>query len=392
MRLSPDGRRLAVIDHPIVGHDTGTLLLYEGEGPPRTLGRTWTSLQGLAWPPSSDEVWVTGSRMGTDNALFAVDTVSGRERELLSGGGRLSLHDIGPDGRVLLERSTSRMHMFFGRAGEPERDLTFLDGTYPVDLSDDGRLLLFGESGQAGGASQTTYVQATDGSSPIRLGAGRPLGFVAGATAALVAPSARPDHLEIVPLDAPEAARRYQAPGISLYQWASGFPGDSGHLLFVGAADRHAARTYRAALDGTAPVPLTPENVVIWRNTLSPDGRQLAARCPGRGYCLYGSEGEFHPIPGLGRGMPLRWDAAGLRLYAFEREGTAARVFSLDPRDGKRETLFSVAPKDPVGVLRIGDLVLTPDGRAWAYVFLRRLSELFVVEGLPARPKPHRDL
>ncbi len=203
-----------------------------------------------------------------------------------------------------------------------------------------------------------------------------------------MAPGLRPDRVEVVPVDASGPIRSYRAPGVTSFQWAGAFPGDPGRLLFVGAAGGRAARLYQAALDGGTPVPLTPEGMVIWRNTVSPDGARVVASCtPGTGFCVYptGAEASALPLAVLGGALPVRWDATGQRLFVFERDGQRARVMALHP-DGRREELFSLSPRDPVGVLRINDLVLTPDGLAWVYGFLRRHSDLFVVRGLPTRP------
>ena len=45
----------------------------------------------------------------------------------------------------------------------------------------------------------------------------------------------------------------------------------------------------------------------------------------------------------------------------------------------QQETL---QPPDPVGISGIPNLLLTPDGRAYTYNVVRKLSELYLVEGL----------
>ncbi|MFN2447406.1 MAG: hypothetical protein ABR606_17700 [Vicinamibacterales bacterium] len=39
-------------------------------------------------------------------------------------------------------------------------------------------------------------------------------------------------------------------------------------------------------------------------------------------------------------------------------------------------------PADPAGVVEIMTLVLTPDAKAYAYTYVRALSDLYLVEGL----------
>jgi hypothetical protein len=57
-------------------------------------------------------------------------------------------------------------------AEEGERDLSLLDWSLLRDISPDGKLILFDESGEGGGAVHAVYVRRTDGSPAVRLGEG----------------------------------------------------------------------------------------------------------------------------------------------------------------------------------------------------------------------------
>jgi len=59
-----------------------------------------------------------------------------------------------------------------------------------------------------------------------------------------------------------------------------------------------------------------------------------------------------------------------------------AKVTRVDVESGKREPFKSLIPADPSGVERISNVLVTPDGKGYAYCFTRLLSDLFVVEGL----------
>ncbi len=59
-----------------------------------------------------------------------------------------------------------------------------------------------------------------------------------------------------------------------------------------------------------------------------------------------------------------------------------AIVSRLDALTGQRTPWRDLSPPDAVGVRTVGDIIGTPDGKAYAYSYYRRLSELFVVEGL----------
>jgi hypothetical protein len=76
--------------------------------------------------------------------------------------GRLVLHDIAPDGRVLLERTGTGGETFLGRSGqEGLRELTWLDVSGAEGLSADGSQVLLVESGDGGGPDYTSYLRST---------------------------------------------------------------------------------------------------------------------------------------------------------------------------------------------------------------------------------------
>jgi serine/threonine protein kinase len=63
----------------------------------------------------------------------------------------------------------------------------------------------------------------------------------------------------------------------------------------------------------------------------------------------------------------------------------AAHAKGVTHRDldtGRRELWKQIMPADRTGVVAIRGILPTPDGRAYAYSYLRALSELYVVEGL----------
>lgn len=105
-RISPDQQHIAFFEHP-VGDDRGDVCVVDLVGHKRVLSAGWSSLDGLAWTPSGSEVWFAGSNTGSSRALYAV-SLSGRVRPVLRVPGSLLLHDIAPDGRVLLQQDDSR--------------------------------------------------------------------------------------------------------------------------------------------------------------------------------------------------------------------------------------------------------------------------------------------
>lgn len=100
-RISPDGTRVAFIDHPVSGDDLGDVCVIGADGAKRTLSPDWASVTGLAWSADGREIWFTGSEIGANTSLYAVD-LSGRQRVVMTSPGLVIIHDISSDGRVLL--------------------------------------------------------------------------------------------------------------------------------------------------------------------------------------------------------------------------------------------------------------------------------------------------
>ncbi|HVR70972.1 MAG TPA: winged helix-turn-helix domain-containing protein [Vicinamibacteria bacterium] len=381
VRLAPDGRRVAFLEHPVWGDDRGRVVVVDRAGRKTTLSDGWASMQGLAWSPDSREVWFTAARVGADSALFAV-TLDGRERAVHPALGRLVVHDIAPDGRVLLERNTLRAEVRFRGPGDAgERDLSWLDLSRVVEVTPGGRRLLFMESGEGGGPDYGVWLRDTDGSTPVRVGRGWAMGVSPDGAWVLSVPVRQPDRIELLPTGAGET-RSIRDEGITAYEWAGWLP-DGRRIAFTARAGTSAARVYVRDLAGGTPRPVTPPGVAVHRDTVTPDGRYLAAAC-GKQACLYPIDGgeEPRPIPGTEGMSLLSWGDGGV-LYLREHKGhPPTRILRLDTATGRRETWRELAPPDPSGVVSVGNVALTRDGGAYAYNYARQLSDLYVVAGL----------
>src|SRR5207302_7834614 len=87
--------------------------------------------------------------------------------------GDASLLDVSRDGRIIVARQNNQREMRAFRPGETrEHDLSWLDWTYPRDISPDGGTVLFDESGFGGGPNYSVFVRKTNGSPAVRLGGG----------------------------------------------------------------------------------------------------------------------------------------------------------------------------------------------------------------------------
>jgi predicted Ser/Thr protein kinase/dipeptidyl aminopeptidase/acylaminoacyl peptidase len=383
-RLSPKADRIAFLDHEFSADDAGTVAVIDLSGKKTTLTSRWASEHGLAWSPSGEEIWFTATEAGANRSLYAV-TLAGRLRVVTRVPGGLKLHDIARSGRVLLTRESPRVGILGLMQGDTrERDLSFLDYSFASDLASDAQLLLFDEEGEAGGANYTVHIRKSDRSPVVRLGEGNALALSPDGRWALSMMPVANSPFFLLPTGTGDR-REVGTPGISPEQAAAWLP-DSRHFLFAGTEAGHGVRLYLQGIDGEKPRPIGPEGILtaLPGFTVSSDGKRVAAIGPDhQGLLVPLDGGEALPLPGVEEGeVPLRFSPDGRSVYLWKRGDVPARVSRLDIETGKREVWKNLLPADPAGVERISNVLVTSDGKAYAYCYARLLSDLFIVEGL----------
>ena len=382
LRLSPAGNRVAFLSHPVPGDDRGEVVTVDAAGERTVLSRDWASLEGLAWSPDGREVWFTGAKVGADSTLNAV-TLSGVERVVTRGPGRLVLHDIRPDGAVLLERATRRTELRGRfRGADAERDLSWLDLSMVTDLSADGRTVVFSESGEGGGAGYGVFTRATDGAPPVRLGEGRAMTISPDGRWVLTMPLFGPPRIVALPTGA--GTPRTLALGFARHAWAGWFP-DGKRVVFSAAEAGQPMRAYVQDFEGGAIRPLTGE-VSMGPALVTPDGQRLLARTAGVSgqWQLYPiAGGAPQPAPLNTYDRPLAFTSDGLALFVSPWSETGpCRVERVDLATGQRTGWTEVRVEDKAGAGPMLPMVMTPDGQSYAYSVHRVLSELYLVRGL----------
>jgi Tol biopolymer transport system component len=386
-RVSPKGDLVAFEDHPTQGDDNGSIAVVDLSGHKRNLTRNWYSTQGLAWSPDGEEVWFTAADL-VDRYLSAV-SLSGKERQVTRIPGTLILFDIWHDGRILLSRATRRREIVGFSQGSKEKDLSWLDYSYPADLSADGKTVLFDEEGVGGALSYGTgqelayavYLRRTDGSPAVRLGAGAAAALTADQKWAIMQTPGSPVQLRLLPTGAGEA--QVLTNDVINHQWVRCFA-DGKRFLFSGDEPGHAVRLYVQDFSGGKPLAITPEGVNGTTFAISPDGQQVAAIGPDdKGYLYPVADGAPRPIAGLQPGeRPIGWAQEADTLYVYQPGEMPARAFRLNVATGKRTLWKQFLPADPAGVATIGPILITPDGKSYVYGFHRHLADLYLVEGL----------
>jgi hypothetical protein len=170
--------------------------------------------------------------------------------------------------------------------------------------------------------------------------------------------------------------------------WAWWTP-DGRRVIFQGREKDRAWRYYIQQPPDGQPQPISPEGIECW--------------APGQGWapCSYVQEdrsrpiriwelrsldgGETRPAPWIGQEeVVIAWSPDGRHAFVAGSYQPPFRVFRAEVATGRREPWLAASPPDPAGVAPLKNVgaVITPDGRHYAYSYLRTLSDLFLVEGL----------
>jgi eukaryotic-like serine/threonine-protein kinase len=388
-RVSPDGKYVAFFDHANQGDDAGALAVVDTAGTKKTLTRQWYGTEGLAWTPDGAEIWITASELGLFHYISAV-TLSKQERLVTRVPGSLVLFDIGKDGHVLLARADRRREvMGLAPGATKERDLSWLDYSYPADLSADGKTLLFDEEGIGGGVqygdaeylTYAVYIRDTEGSPAVRLGEGGASALSPDKKWVIIYTPTQPAQLKLLPTGAGET-KQLTSDAIA-HQYARWCP-DGKHFVFSGNEPGKGVRFFLQDISGSQPKAISPEGVDALNFAVSPDGQYVAGVGPDqKGYMYPVSGGDAKLVAGMEAGdLPVNFTGDGHSVYLYHTGDIPAKVYKVDLGTGKKSVWKELAPLDPTGISTIAPVLMTPDGKSYVYGFHRTVGDLYLVEGL----------
>ncbi|MGB7583867.1 MAG: protein kinase, partial [Terriglobales bacterium] len=381
-RFSPHGDSIAFIDHLSLWGDPGRIAIVDLAGHTRELTRQFDSAQGLAWSPSGNEIWFTATPSGGARALRGV-SLSGKERLIVRIPGILNLFDVSRSGRVLLSRDDWRVGIIALAPGATkEQDLSWMDFSAIRDISSDGKLLLFDESGEAGGLVGAIYLRKLDGSAPVRLSDGNSDSLSADSKWVLGQTSFSLNHLLLLPTGTGQTQNL--SLGTLVYHWGNWLP-NGRQILFLGNETGHGGRIYLVDIPQGQPRPITPEGVgvVNYTHFVSPDGQSFLGLDQNDHSIVYSVQsGEGKPVPGLNPAeVAFGWTGDGKSVYVY-RPTVPALVYRIELSTGHRQLWKELNPPDPAGINFIRTPHISADGKAYAYNYNRVLSELFLVDGV----------
>lgn len=384
-RFSPSEDLIAFIEHPLWGDDAGSVTIIDREGNIMVRGgEAWNSTSGLAWTPAGNEVWFTGEAIGKGRGrdIMAIST-SGKSRVVLPVPGRLTLHDISSDGKVLVAIENGRREAVAGtRTDENERNLSWFDWSRLCGVSHDGSFIAFEEQAAGVQGLNTVFIRTTDGAPAVRIGEGRARGNPISPDGEWLAIAVGdPPHLEVVPVGVGEP-RIVHCDLIELSAWQ--FHPDMKRLIVLGNFAGESKQLFEVPIDDASKSRAITSGLTLAGSfALSHDGTLIAAGSDHRVMIIPFDGGEPRPLQGCSAGdVPLEWSPDDKALFVSERGQASLKIYRIDIASGERHEWLPIRPDDPAGILDIMPVHVTPDGMTYAYGYRRLLSDLYIVTGL----------
>lgn len=378
VRVSPRGDRIVFFEYDNSVGDYAVTVL-DQKGQKRILSRGWKTATDLNWSAKGDEIWFGGTKAGSDPALHGV-SLTGKERIVAEAPAWMAMDDIAHDGNVLVTVMDSRFGISALSPGaKQERDLSWFDGSLISDISADGNAILFVELNDSKNRNPAIYLRKTDGSPAVRLGEGnQPALSADGKWVACIVSDGLKTDLTLLPTGAGEA-RSIGVPRMR-YERVEWFP-DGQRLLFTGNEPGRPLRAFVQNVSGGNPTPITPEGIPAMH--ISPDGKYVTAIAGGKLNLFPVGGGEPKTVKGAEPGESvIRWSGDGRYLFLRRLEDPAVlKIERLDLMTGSKEAWREIKTPDPVGV-QLDQIVMTPDGNAYAYSFQRDISTLYLAKGL----------
>jgi len=383
-RISPDGKRVAFLEHPVYGDDRGYLDLVDAGANVKRLTVESQGEEGVTWSPDAREVWYAAAPPESvgERAVFAV-TLAGKSRVVSHFRGYDVVWDIAADGRLLMSaESIDAAQIVASPANAPERDVSALGYATYGALSADGKSIVFGESGKAASRDYLVFFQRLDGSAAVEIGEGQAIGVTPDGKYAIAFLPSQPTKLRVLATGAGESGTLDVAPVSVDRALISWMPGGK-EFVFLGHEGEAPPRAYRVSFGGGPARPLTNlPGAHLW-NRVSPDGKfvletSAVANEPEQDIIVELATGKARAAPLQHGDEPVEWDRDGVHAFVVQKSDVEATIFRVDLNTGKREVWKQIRPADPAGILSLRSFFVTPTGSAYTYSAARGLSALYV--------------
>lgn len=377
--LGPD--RVLFLDHPVWADRRGRLALAEGGAVRYLTGGEFETLTGVAPSADGGEALFSADRAGSQAEVLAVDLATGASRPVFAAPGSLRVHDLAPDGRVLLAREEERRSIGFRRGPEREADLAWASHAQVAALSADGRQALVTVYDDHGGGTGTTWLRGTDGSAPRLLGPGDAADLSPDGRWAVAIRHGGSDTLALLPVAGGEA-RTLVLPRVERYHWARFTP--DGRALVVSANEPgRRIRLYRLDLEDGDSRAVTPEGVGFLLPVTASGDAVTSEDLDGKVRLFPLRGGAPADVKGLLPGeIVLLWLPGDRAFLAARPNEAPLRVHRVDAATGARRLEGEIGPADRGGLRTVWPVAFSTDGSAAAFNVSRLFSELYVATGL----------
>jgi Tol biopolymer transport system component len=157
---------------------------------------------------------------------------------------------------------------------------------------------------------------------------------------------------------------------------------DGEQLAVSGDESGHAARCYVVNLSSGQARAITPEGLVC--GPISPDGRSIIGKANSGALSVFPVGGGTPRALAAGKANfnPVQWSEDGSSLYGYHVGEFPTKVYSFSLATGEEATLRELKPESPAGVVTIAPVVVSRDGKSFAYSYNQTLSVLYLVSGL----------
>jgi dipeptidyl aminopeptidase/acylaminoacyl peptidase/tRNA A-37 threonylcarbamoyl transferase component Bud32 len=390
-RVSPDGMRVAFMDHQSRFDNRGWVKVVDRDKNVTTLAGEFYGEEGLAWSPdgtivlfAANDHRAAGDKQ-TGDLSYQIHSVAFAKPESPSSfttPGDFTIYDVASDGRWLASREDIRLGVGARLQGNSvDRDLSWLNQSWTARLSHDGTRLLFSDG--TAGANYGVGWRPTDGSPIVRLGDGNNIDWSPDERWVL-AQLFQPPQLLLYPMGAGEPVRLKRGT-IAEYQIALWFP-DGKRLLVMGNEAGKPTRAFQQDVPDGEPKPVLEAG--IFPAAIARDGKTVLAINGEGKWRWYPLSGEpSQPAPGFedtdDPTSMVGWSTDGKELFVHSGTTVPSRIDRVTIATGQRTLLAEAGPVDRTGLFMFTPSSVSKDGAQYAYSYMKRLSTLFVVT--PAR-------
>ncbi|HEX5042143.1 MAG TPA: protein kinase [Candidatus Polarisedimenticolaceae bacterium] len=379
-RISPDGKRVAFVNHRVWGDDLGDVRVVGEDGKMASLVPEYQYMMGVAWGRRGADVWFSGAE-DPGGGLLGVATLDGHVRRVLRTPALIRLSDLARDGRLLVLTDDTRALLAGRLAGDSaERPYVGSPSESVAAIADDGAIFA-GNNGDLVVNGEYGIQVRRAGGAPVQLGLGSAVGMTPdGKFVFSTGLSSKRSVLTKRPVGAGQV-REFDL-GDVLIQTSGGrtltCAADGNRVAFMGQRAGHGRVAYVMDLETSRIQPVSEEGA--YSALISPDGEKVAVGDLLRGpQTCSASSKQCASILGLGqKDLPLAWSPDGRGLLVWDRT-LPARIYHADLVTGRRELVQEITAPDPVGLM-YAFATFSANGRYHLMRYRRNQSQLYVME------------